>query len=159
MAAGQSELSTRATNVLSRLEWPGKPGAAAAVAPLTTEEQRRFTAGADVYKNVCQVCHQPDGRGLDRVAAPLVGSPLALAAAADIPARIVMNGKEGPIGLMPPIGLTLTDDQIAAVLTYIRREWGQTGSPVDPATVKSVRTQYGSRTTPWKHEELMPLVK
>jgi mono/diheme cytochrome c family protein/glucose/arabinose dehydrogenase len=159
MAAGQSELSTRATNVLSRLEWPGKPGAAAAVAPLTAEEQSRFTAGADVYKNVCQVCHQPDGRGLDRVAATLVGSPLALAAAADIPARIVMNGKEGPIGLMPPIGLTLSDDQIAAVLTYIRREWGQTGSPVDPATVKSVRTQYGSRTTPWKHEELMALVK
>ena len=29
---------------------------------------------------------------------------------------------------MPPVGLTLTDDQIAGVLTYIRREWGQDGT-------------------------------
>ena len=32
---------------------------------------------------------------------------------------------------MPPLGSALTDEQIAAVLTYIRREWGQTASPVD----------------------------
>ena len=38
-----------------------------------------------------------------------------------------LNGKEGPIGLMPPIGVVLSDEQIAAVLTYIRREWGQRG--------------------------------
>ena len=47
------------------------------------------------------------------------------------PSRILLNGKEGPIGLMPPIGMTLSDDQIAGVLTYIRREWGQPGTPVD----------------------------
>ena len=35
-------------------------------------------------------------------------------------------GKEGPIGLMPPLGGALNDDQIAAVLTYVRREWGNT---------------------------------
>ena len=45
-----------------------------------------------------------------------------------IPARILLNGKEGPIGLMPPVGQVLSDDQIAAVLTYIRREWGQAGT-------------------------------
>ena len=32
---------------------------------------------------------------------------------------------------MPPVGQVFSDDQIAAVLTYIRREWGQTGTPVD----------------------------
>ena len=40
---------------------------------------------------------------------------------------------------MPPVGSVLSDDQIAAVLTYIRREWGQAGTPVDAATVKGVR--------------------
>ena len=91
------------------------------------------------------------------VAPSLVGSPLALASP-DIPARILMNGKEGPIGLMPPVGFTLTDEQIAGVLTYIRREWGQDGTPVDVATVKQVRAMTADRTRPWKHDELMAMV-
>lgn len=157
LAATTTELGPRAAEVLKRIDWPGKPGAAAPVAPLTPEEQQRFDAGREVYRNICQACHQPDGRGQDRVAPSLVGSPLALASP-DIPARILMNGKEGPIGLMPPVGFTLSDEQIAGVLTYIRREWGQDGTPVDVATVKKVREMTASRTRPWKHDELMALV-
>ena len=62
--------------------------------PLTPDEQQRFNAGQDVYRNICQACHQPDGRGLEKVAPSLLGSQLALASP-DIPARILMNGKEG----------------------------------------------------------------
>ena len=120
---------------------------------MTAEEQQRFDAGREVYRNICQACHQPDGRGQEKLAPSLVGSPLALAAP-EIPARILLNGKEGPIGLMPPIGSALNDDQIAAVLTYIRREWGKTGTPVDPATVKDVREQTAGRTRPWTDAEL-----
>ena len=157
LAATTGDLGPRAATVLARVEWPGKPGAAAPIPPLTPEEQQRFNAGQDVYKNICQACHQPDGRGQEKVAPSLVGSPLALASP-DIPARILMNGKEGPVGLMPPVGSTLSDEQIAGVLTYIRREWGQDGSPVDVATVKQVRTMTADRTRPWKHDELMALI-
>ncbi len=157
LAATTTDLGPRAAEVLKRVEWPGKPGAAAPIPPLTPEEQQRFDAGREVYRNICQACHQPDGRGQDRVAPSLVGSPLALASP-DIPARILMNGKEGPIGLMPPVGFTLSDEQIAGVLTYIRREWGQDGTPVDVATVKQVRTMTADRARPWKHDELMALV-
>ena len=131
---------------------------AAPVPALTSDERQRFDAGREVYRNVCQACHQPDGRGQERVAPRLVGSALALAAP-DIPARVLLNGKEGPVGLMPPVGSVLNDDQIAGVLTYIRREWGQTGTPVDPGQVKAVRTQTATRTRPWTHDELMALVK
>ena len=48
----------------------------------------------------------------------------------------------------------LSDEQIAAVLTYIRREWGQPGTPVEAATVKDVRAQTAGRTRPWTHDEL-----
>jgi mono/diheme cytochrome c family protein/glucose/arabinose dehydrogenase len=157
LAATTADLGPRAASVLARVEWPGKPGAAAPIPPLSPEEQQRFNAGQDVYKNICQACHQPDGRGQDKVAPSLVGSPLALASP-DIPARILMNGKEGSVGLMPPVGSTLSDEQIAGVLTYIRREWGQDGSPVDVATVKQVRTMTADRTRPWKHDELMALI-
>jgi len=59
---------------------------------------------------------------------------------------------------MPPLGATLSDGDIAAVLTYIRREWGQTGSPVDAATISSVRTQTATRRTPWTNAELLAML-
>jgi mono/diheme cytochrome c family protein len=158
VAAAGGDLGARAANVLARIEWPGKPGMAAPVPALTAEEQQRFDAGREVYRNICQACHQPDGRGQERLAPTLVGSALVLAAA-EIPARILLNGKEGPIGLMPPVGSVLSDDQIAGVLTYLRREWGHTGTPVDAAAVARVRTRTVSRTRPWTHDELMAMVK
>ena len=143
--------------MLARIDWPGKPGSPAPIAPLTPAEQQRYDAGREVYRNICQACHQPDGRGLDRVAPTLVGSALALAPA-EVTSRILLNGKEGPVGLMPPIGSTLTDDQIAAVLTYVRREWGQAGDPVEPATVRTVRAQTANRNKPWTNDELLALI-
>src|SRR4029077_16172020 len=95
LAAGGGELGTRAANGLARGGWPGKPRATG-TAPLTADEQRRFEAGREVYRTTCQACHQPDGRGQDRVAPSLVGSPL-LFAAAGIPARILPNGEDGKI--------------------------------------------------------------
>ncbi|MEP6917529.1 MAG: c-type cytochrome, partial [Acidobacteriota bacterium] len=156
LAATVGDLGTRAASVLARVEWPGKPGLAAPLPPLTADQQKRFDAGQEVFKNICQACHQPDGRGQEKLAPSLVGSVLALAAP-DIPVRILLNGKEGPIGLMPPVGSVLTDDQIAGVLTYVRREWGQPGTPVEAATVASVRALTAGRTRPWTHDELMAL--
>jgi mono/diheme cytochrome c family protein/glucose/arabinose dehydrogenase len=149
----RGDLGKRATSVLARLEWPGRPGAAAAVTPLTPEEQKRFAAGRDVYQNLCQACHQPDGRGLENLGSSLVGSDFALGSP-PVSIRILLNGKEGTVGLMPPLGGMLSDDQIADVLTYIRREWGHTASPVNPATVKETRPLTAGRTRPWTNDEL-----
>jgi mono/diheme cytochrome c family protein len=157
VARSGGELAPRVTAVLARVEWPGKAGAAAPVAPLNADEQLRFNAGQEVYRNACEACHQPDGRGQEKVAANLIGSALALAPP-EIPARILLNGKEGPIGLMPPVGQVFTDEQIAAVLTYVRREWGQTGTPVDAATIKAVRAATAGRARPWTNEELTAMM-
>jgi mono/diheme cytochrome c family protein len=158
VAASGGDLGARAVDVLERIEWPGKPGMAPPVPELTAEEQQRFDAGREVYRNICQACHQPDGRGQERLAPSLIGSPLALASP-EIPARILLNGKEGPVGLMPPVGSVLSDDQIAGVLTYIRREWDNTGTPVVAADVARARAETASRTRPWTHDELMAMVK
>jgi mono/diheme cytochrome c family protein len=72
-------------------------------------------------------------------------------------ARILLNGKEGTVGLMPPLGNALSDEQVASVLTYIRREWGQAASPVLPALVKQVREGSVGRTRPWTSDELLGL--
>jgi mono/diheme cytochrome c family protein len=156
LAAGD-QLAPRVSVVLARLSWPGKPGDSAPVPPLTAEEQQRFDAGREIYRNICQACHQPDGRGQDKVAPTLIGGALTVGPA-EIPTRILLNGKEGALGLMPPVGSTLRDEQIANVLTYVRREWGQAAAPVDTDTVKAVRALTIGRRRPWTDEELMKLV-
>ena len=153
LAAATGDLSARATALVGRVTWPGKPGDAAAPRALTAAQQQQFDRGREVYRNVCAGCHQPDGRGLDRMAPTLIGSPFALAPA-EIPVRILMHGKEGATGLMPPVGGALDDEQIASVLTYVRREWGQAADPVDAESVSRVRAATAGRTRPWTEAEL-----
>jgi mono/diheme cytochrome c family protein/glucose/arabinose dehydrogenase len=155
-ASAATDLERRVSRMLVRVSWPGKAGEPAPIAPLTAEEQQRFERGRDVYRTFCQQCHQPDGRGQDKLAPTLIESPLALAAP-EVPVRVLLHGKEGAVGLMPPIGSALNDDQIASVLTYVRREWGQAGSPVDAAAVAAVRTKTANRTRPWTDAELRAL--
>jgi mono/diheme cytochrome c family protein len=157
LAGTGGDLGARATSVLAHVEWPGKPGVSA-VALLTPQEQASFNTGETVYKNLCQACHQADGRGQDKIAASLVGSAFGLAAP-EIGARILLNGKEGKIGLMPPLGTMLTDDQIAGALTYVRRQWGNAASAVDPAVIRQVRGLTAGRSRPWTDEELSALIK
>ena len=119
-------------------------------------EQQVFAAGREIYQTLCVVCHQPDGRGRDKVAPPLVGSVLTLGPPA-VPVRIMLHGKRGPANVMPALGALMTDEQIAAVLTYVRREWGQGGSAIDAATVRDIRAATAGRARPWTAEELQQL--
>ena len=70
VARETGDLGTRATALLARLTWPGKPNAAPAAVPLTAEEQQRFAAGREVYQTLCVACHQADGRGREQLAPP-----------------------------------------------------------------------------------------
>jgi mono/diheme cytochrome c family protein len=55
---------------------------------------------------------------------------------------------------MPALGTLMSDEQIAAVLTYVRREWGQSGSAIEAAAVAQVRAATAGRARPWTAEEL-----
>jgi mono/diheme cytochrome c family protein len=55
---------------------------------------------------------------------------------------------------MPAKGAALPDDDLAAVLTYIRQSWGNKASAVTPEQVKAVRTEVGNRTHPWTVDQL-----
>ena len=57
---------------------------------------------------------------------------------------------------MPPLGGALSDEQIASVLTYVRREWGNTGAPVSVEDVQEIRGLTKTRTRPWTDAELTP---
>ena len=151
--SGDEELGRLATAASQVVTWPGKPRPATpASRPLTPEEQQRMEQGEELYANLCASCHQADGRGLEGVAKSLVGSQWATAIPPQV-TRIVLHGKEGEM-LMPPLGQTMSDEQIAAVLTYVRRSWGNEASAISPDQVAEARGEAGSRRQPWTEAEL-----
>ena len=117
--------------------------------------------GKAVYENICGLCHNNDGMGKPGQAPPFVGSEWALGTPHRM-IRIPLVGLTGTVGVagqqynlsMPAMGAALSDDDLAAVLTYIRRSWGNKASIVTPEEVKAVRAQVGNRTQPWTAEEL-----
>ncbi len=145
------EIDAVIARVLDGMDWPGKPRKVERVAPLTPDEQQRFETGKEIYGRLCIACHQPDGRGREGLAPALAGSPF-VTGRAGIMARIVIHGKEGK-AMMPPLG-TLSDAEIAGVLTFVRRSFGHTASPVDVELVREVRGSALGRDRPWTEAEL-----
>jgi mono/diheme cytochrome c family protein len=158
LAAGADELAPLAKTVVAKIGWTGKPAPppTPAAAPLTADEQKRFDQGKEIFANLCAGCHNPDGQGKEKLGPSLVTSKFVQAAPA-FPIRILTAGKEGPIGLMPPLYPSLSDAQIAAAITYIRREWGHTASPVAEIEVRETR-QSTTHKGPWTDAELTTML-
>lgn len=86
--------------------------------------------GQQIYTNNCAACHQADGQGLGGVYPALVGSALATGAPEGV-VQILLNGRGG----MPSFASDLSNEQIAAVISYVRTAWGNEAEPVTPEMV------------------------
>ena len=146
----------------STVVWPGKPGVIVpTVKALTNEQQLLFDSGKQTYAGLCTACHQPTGKGLEGLAPPLAESEWVLGDPERI-VKVVMHGLRGPIKVkgvaysydMPAAGF-LTDEQIAGVLTYIRREWDHEAAPVPLDLVQKIRAETKGRTDAWTEPELL----
>ncbi len=124
--------------------------------------------GLQVYnKPTCVACHQSNGKGLPGQFPPLVQSHWILEPEPGRIIRIVLDGLSGPLqvegqnfnGAMVPWKDVLSDEEIAAVLTYVRQnaEWGNKAPAVTPERVKEVRAKVKSRNQPWTPEELLKI--
>lgn len=109
----------------------------------------------------CAACHQQDGRGLPGAFPPLDGIPWVVGSE-DRLIRLVAHGMVGPIevagvsynGVMPGFA-NLSDEELAAVLTYIRQAWSNDAPAISPAAVAEVRSDVGPRPAPWNSVELL----
>ena len=146
----------------STVVWPGKPGVIVPVVKaLTNEQQLLFDSGKQTYAGLCTACHQPTGKGLEGLAPPLAESEWVLGDPERI-VKVVMHGLRGSIKVkgvaysydMPAAGF-LTDEQIAGVLTYIRREWDHEAAPVPLDLVQKIRAETKGRTDAWTEPELL----
>src|SRR5581483_5099200 len=93
--------------------------------------------GKDLYTRNCADCHGKQGEGREPAAPPLAGNRAVLMSSAVNPIRMVLfggyspgtAGDPRPFG-MPPYSLTLSDEQIAEILIYVRRSWGNSARPI-----------------------------
>lgn len=122
--------------------------------------------GAAVFASHCAACHQATGAGLPGVFPPLAGSDWVASKESTLIA-IVLHGINGPLtvdgkpfsGSMPAWGTQLQDPEIAAVLTYVRSHWGNTGGPITAETVAAVRKDTASRSEPFKGDSELDALK
>lgn len=126
-----------------------------------------FNKGKEIYaiEGYCKTCHQADGKGLpDSGFPPLAGSAWVTGNDERL-IKLVMKGILGPIEVnnktypgqvpMTPFGGLLKDEEIAAVLTYVRNSFGNKGTPVSPDKVKQVRKTIESKKDFYSAEQLL----
>ena len=144
---------------------PSKGAVAAVKLDPAAVGKKLFNSGG-----ACYSCHQPTGQGVPGVYPPLAGSEWAQGSEERI-IRIVLFGLQGSVHVrgadynsgvvMPAFGPTGTygwsDDKLAAVLTYVRSEWGNKASAVTPEKVTAVRTAEAARTKAWTQDELLKI--
>lgn len=121
--------------------------AVAAIAVAPAEQSLLLDLGLTVYTAQCASCHGADGRGQAPKYPPLADNQSIQMTSAVNPIRMVLNGgyppgtalNPAPYG-MPPFAQTLSDDQVAAVVSYIRTAWGNRGSAVTAQQANALRS-------------------
>lgn len=142
----------------SRVSWSGG-GAAADKGPPDP-----MVIGKKLYTANCVACHQATGLGVAGQFPTLVDSEWVLGGdwhGDNHLVKILLHGLQGPIqvkgstynGAMPP-WKQLKDEQIAAILTYIRNEWGNSASPITADQVAKIREETAAQTEPYTQNQL-----
>ena len=122
--------------VRATLGLPPYPAGAGEVIP----EQDLMREGKNLY-SACSGCHGNEGKGLAGVPV-LVGNPTVLAdAKASLGALVNGQDKAEWPGAHSPMGRSMTNRQLSALLTYVRKSWGNTGSVVTPDEVARLRKE------------------
>lgn len=107
------------------------PGAS----PATQNEQ--VVEGQKIFENVCIACHQPGGVGVAGIFPPLDKNPLLTADDPTYFITTVLNGRGG----MPTFRGSYDDEQVAAVVTYVRQAWDNDAPPVTAEEVAKIREE------------------
>ena len=104
--------------------------------PLSTGFRFTETTGEDLFASACQGCHMPDGHGAAGAGTYPSLSKDGNLEASGYPVYVIVRGRKA----MPPVGSMMSDDQVAAVVNYLRTHFGnQYQDAVTAEDVKRVR--------------------
>jgi putative heme-binding domain-containing protein len=134
---------------------------------LKGDERKLYVKGAELYgrEGYCATCHQPDGEGLALSGfPPLTKSPWVMQDEERL-IKLTLKGMFGPLELegkkypgltpMTPFGGLMSDEDVAAVLTYVRNTFGNKAPMVTAAKVKQVREATKDKVDFYSPEELL----
>ena len=121
------------------------PAASVQASSAVAQNAVSASAGEKVYNQNCSSCHKADGEGLKGAFPPLVGNPTVTGYDIHL-IHIVKYGLSGKItvggvaynGMMPAWSQSLSNADIASVLTYIRSAWGNKARPISESRVAAV---------------------
>ena len=91
--------------------------------------------GQTLFYENCSVCHQVNGEGLPPHYYPRLSGDAFLLGDDDMLVLLLMKGRDG----MPNLGRSLSDDQLAKILTYARSSWGNAAPPISPEKIAELR--------------------
>lgn len=123
--------------------------------------------GKAIYSTKCSACHQSMGQGLPGVFPPLDGSKWVTTANHELPVQIIAKGLMGKIavagddynGVMPAFGQSLSNAELAALVTYIRGAWSNKSTAVSAEDVATSLAKHSEQSSPWDGEaQLIELV-
>ncbi len=135
-------------------------------AHLSGDAKKQFLAGQEVYfrEGHCATCHQANGAGLDPAFPSIQNSPWVTDDHERL-IKLVMYGLMGPIEIngkkydgqvpMTPFGGMLKDDEVAAVLTFVRNHFGNKADAITADQVKAIRAANAGRVNFYTTEELL----
>jgi len=108
----------------------------------------RMQVGEAIFIDTCSACHTRSGSGVEHMFPKLAGNVIATQNDPSSLIRIIIAGGRATATdsfptspSMPSLGYRLGDEQIAAVVTYVRNSWGNAASPVSAETVRDLRTR------------------
>ncbi len=149
-------------------QWPGhilKIKPSAGIDSLSANDRKLWSTGRQYFLNYCSGCHGTNGQGVPHMGPTLVQSEWVLGDKRRL-ALILLHGIEGAIEvnkkvydkpeILPvmPSHSTLADEDISAILTYIRNEWGNAAGAMDRRTVGMTRILAQGRVQPWTAQDL-----
>jgi mono/diheme cytochrome c family protein/glucose/arabinose dehydrogenase len=132
-------------------------------------EAELFKKGKVIYsrEGYCVTCHQADGKGLPASGFPPLAKSNWVAGSEDRLIKLVLKGLYGPLEVsgvkyagqvpMTPFGGMLSDEDVAAVTTYVRNSFGHKAPAVTAAKVKKVRAAVAGKTGFYTPQELLKL--
>ncbi|MES2829863.1 MAG: PVC-type heme-binding CxxCH protein [Bacteroidota bacterium] len=139
------------------------------VAIAGAKNQQLYLKGKALFakEGYCITCHQADGKGLPAAGFPPLASTKWVTGSEDRLIRIILKGLQGPVTIkgtkysgqvpMTPFGGMLTDEEVAAVATYVRNAFGNTASAVSTDKVEAVRTATSKKSGFYSPQELLKL--
>jgi mono/diheme cytochrome c family protein len=118
--------------------------------------------GKALFSANCITCHQATGLGVPGQYPPLAGSEVELGDATNHLIAIVLKGLQGPVTVegkpfnnsMQAWEAQYTDSQLAAILTYVRSDWGNNAPPITADMVKQIRGEFKDRKEQWTWPEI-----